>query len=355
MPRPEQLLDLLVTAVVFLDDELCVRYVNSAAESLLRKSANHCLHRPLDRLLPEWTELADRLAHALHTGAPYTERERVLRTDGEHPVVIDCIVSPVWIEGMAPGLVVELVQIDRHLRISREESLLAQQQAARAIVRGLAHEIKNPLGGLRGAAQLLDAQLSQPSLRDYTQVIMGEADRLQALVDALLGPNRMTPRRLTNIHEVTDRVRRLLAAEVGDEVAIRCDYDPSLPPVQADPDQLIQALLNVMRNAVQALAPQAARGEPAEIVLRTRSQRQVTLNQQRHRIAIRTDVIDNGPGIPPERIEQIFYPMVTTRADGSGLGLAIAHDLISRHGGTLECVSQPGQTRFTMLLPAADE
>lgn len=347
------LLDQLATAVLVLDGGLRMRYLNSATEMLFGASARRLVGTPLPGLVTQGESLAERLLEALSSEAPYTERELNLQLGSavDTPVVVDCMVTPMRLGNGARALLLELHQQDRHMRISRDENLLTQQQASRAVVRGLAHEIKNPLGGLRGAAQLLDAELHDPELQDYTRVIMAEADRLQQLVDTLLGPNLPAQMREVNIHQVMERVRTLVAAEGHPGITVRSDYDPSLPLLIADPDQLIQAVLNIVRNAIEALLSQSRRGQPAEVVLITRAQRQFTIGHHRHRLVIRVDVVDNGPGIPPEFVEQIFYPMVTGRAEGTGLGLSIAQDLIGRHGGMIECQSRPGETRFSIFLP----
>lgn len=348
------LLDQLASAVLVLDGALRIRYLNSATEMLFGASARRLMDTPLHALVSQGESLTERLLEALGSEAPYTEREMHLNLESmvePASVVVDCMVTPIRLMNGARALVLELHQQDRHLRISREENLLTQQQASRAVVRGLAHEIKNPLGGLRGAAQLLDAEIHDPDLRDYTRVIMAEADRLQQLVDTLLGSNRLPRMVEVNVHEVMERVRTLVAAEGHPGISVRSDYDPSLPPLRADPDQLIQAVLNIVRNAIEAVLPQSQRRHPAEVVLSTRAQRQFTIGHHRHRLVIRVDVIDNGPGIPSEFAEQIFYPMVTGRAEGTGLGLSIAQDLIGRHGGAIECHSRPGETRFSIFLP----
>lgn len=347
------LLDQLATAVLVLDGGLRMRYLNSATEMLFGASARRLVGTPLPGLVAQGESLAERLLEALSSEAPYTERELNLQlgSAADAPVVVDCMVTPMRLGSGARALLLELHQQDRHMRISRDENLLTQQQASRAVVRGLAHEIKNPLGGLRGAAQLLDAELHDPELQDYTRVIMAEADRLQQLVDTLLGPNLPAQMREVNIHQVMERVRTLVAAEGHPGITVRSDYDPSLPLLIADPDQLIQAVLNIVRNAIEALLSQSRRGQPAEVVLFTRAQRQFTIGHHRHRLVIRVDVVDNGPGIPPEFVEQIFYPMVTGRAEGTGLGLSIAQDLIGRHGGMIECQSRSGETRFSIFLP----
>jgi two-component system nitrogen regulation sensor histidine kinase GlnL len=243
--------------------------------------------------------------------------------------------------------VVELLAVDRLLKISREESFLHAQETNRAVIRGLAHEIKNPLGGVRGAAQLLARELPNEELAEYTRIIIREADRLRDLVDRLLGPNRQLDLRPLNIHEILEHVRNLIAAESDNRVTIARDYDPSLPEIPCDRAQLIQAVLNIMRNALQAAKDP---GE-CEIILRSRSQRQFTVGAQVHRLMCRVDIIDNGPGIPAALQSSVFAPMVTGRAGGTGLGLSIAQSIIHLHGGVLECESRPGETRFTFYLP----
>ena len=217
--------------------------------------------------------------------------------------------------------------------------------ATRALVRGFAHEVKNPLGGLRGAAQLLEGELPDASLKEYTQIIISEADRLQKLVDEMLGPNRLPKKSLVNIHEVLERVRSLVLAEVPDGVQIKRNYDPSIPEFVADRDQLLQAVLNIVRNAIQAVE------ETGIIELKTRIERQFTIGNVRHRHVLRIDITDNGPGIPEEMQHRIFYPMVTSRAEGTGVGLSIAQSLISRHDGLIECSSNEDGAKFTILLP----
>ncbi len=345
------LLDHLTTAVLFLDKALCVGYMNSAAEALFGVSARQLTGLSVKALIPESEALFHKFKRALTSGDPYTEREVRLPLTMQDHVMVDYAVTPLAHASHPHGLVVEIMHLDRHLRISREENLLAQQQASRAVVRGLAHEIKNPLGGLRGAAQLLARELDNPELREYTRIIMGEADRLKNLVNALLGPTKPPRRQTVNIHQVLEHVRALVQAEGHEGVAFLTDYDPSLPDLEADPDQLIQAVLNIVRNAVEAVAEQAQLGEDARITLRTRAQRQLTIGQHRYRLVVRVDVLDNGPGIAPDFLENIFYPMVTGRPEGTGLGLSIAQDLVNRQGGLIESNSRPGHTRFTLFLP----
>jgi two-component system nitrogen regulation sensor histidine kinase GlnL len=338
-------LDNLSTAVLLFNHQLHLCYLNPAAEMLLATSERHALGLPLEDLLPHNASFCRRLREALETGHPFTEREMAVVLSGGQPATLCCMVTPVLEAGASRELLVEVVRMDRHLRVLREGALLTQNAATRALVRGLAHEIKNPLGGLRGAAQLLERELSDESLKEYTRVIIGEADRLQDLLNRMLGPNTLPRKRAINIHEVLERVHTLVEAEVSRAVRLHRDYDPSIPLVVADPDQLIQALLNLVRNAAQALE---GRGN---ITLRTRIRRQLTIAGRHHRLVLQIDVVDDGPGIPDHLVPYIFLPMVTGRAEGVGLGLPIAQSLINQNGGLIECTSRPGETIFSLLLP----
>src|SRR5690606_6049167 len=221
----------------------------------------------------------------------------------------------------------------------------------RALVRGLAHEIKNPLGGLRGAAQLLARELPDSGLKDYTNIIIQEADRLRNLVDRMLGPHKVPDRKPLNVHEVIERVRQLLDVETHGQIEFVRDYDPSLPDLRGDKEQLIQAVLNVGRNAVEAINRASPPIKQPRILLRTRALRQFTIGTNRHRLVVRMEIIDNGPGVPPKLLETIFLPMVSGRPDGTGLGLSIAQSIINHHNGLIECTSQPGNTNFSIYTP----
>lgn len=341
----QRILENLTTAVVTLDSELVIAYINPACEMLFALSARKAVGKELRHLVMGPDELFERLAACLEDGHPFTERELHLSLFGQRDYIVDCTVTALTEPGQPIGLLLELVRIDRQLRITREENLIAQHYATRAVIRGLAHEIKNPLGGLRGAAQLLERELPDEQLTEYTKIIIDEADRLQNLLDRMLGPNTLPNLRDTNIHHVLERVRSLVLVEAPSGITINRDYDPSIPNLRADSDQLIQAVLNLVRNAVQAL------GERGDIILRTRAQRQITIGHERHKLVLTVEVIDNGPGISPEIQERIFYPMVTGHANGTGLGLSIAQSLINRHGGLIECNSEPGSTVFRILLP----
>jgi len=341
----QRVLENLTTAVAVLDPHLTVTYINPACEMLFGISSRKARAAPFDHLVSGPPEVLEHLQACLHDGHPYTDHEVPMALIGGRVLTVDCTVTPLNEPGTEGGLLLELVQLDRQLRIVREEHLLSQHETTRAVVRGLAHEIKNPLGGLRGAAQLLERELPDADLKEYTRIIIEEADRLQNLLNRMLGPNTLPQTRDTNIHHVLERVRSLVLAEAPSGVSIDRDYDPSIPNLEADPDQLIQAVLNLVRNAVQAL------GGSGRILLRTRTQRQITIGHDRHKLALVLEVIDNGPGIPEQILEKIFYPMITGHANGTGLGLSIAQSLINRHGGLIECSSEPGNTVFRILLP----
>jgi two-component system nitrogen regulation sensor histidine kinase GlnL len=296
-------------------------------------------------LLTNGAQMADQLQRAIQSGDMILNRGCRLDLPQSQILRVNCTATPLSGPDGVTGVIAELRTVDHHLRIEQEEQLMTQQEASRALVRGLAHEIKNPLGGLRGAAQLLEREIDDASLREYTRIIIGEADRLQNLMNRMLGPNDIPEFQAVNIHTVLERVRELVLAEVGDGLKIRPDYDPSLPELQADPELLVQAVLNLVRNAAQALEGSG------NILLRTRVKRQFHIGPYKHRLVAAIDVIDNGPGIPAELQEKIFFPMITTRDQGTGLGLSIAQSLVARHRGLIECKSMPGNTVFTLLLP----
>jgi len=265
---------------------------------------------------------------------------------------LSCTISPVEIETRAPATgyssnvsLLEFRHIEQQLKVSREERLLEQSQANRELIRNLAHEIKNPLGGIRGAAQLLERELDRPGLHEYTQVIMKEADRLQLLMNRLLTPHRLPQNAPLNIHEVLERVRSLILAEYPRGITIQRDYDTSLPLLEGDREQLIQVVLNIMRNAAQAMSGDG------QITLKTRVARQATLARKRYKHALELQITDTGPGIAEELRERVFYPLVSGREGGSGLGLTLAQTFVSQHHGTITFESQPGNTTFTLLLP----
>jgi two-component system, NtrC family, nitrogen regulation sensor histidine kinase GlnL len=342
----KSILDNLSTAVLLFDEDLRLSYINPAGEMLFDVSSRHILGQSGSDLLPcPGLGVEERLRTALRTRHPFTERELNLALPDGRTITVNCTVLPLHYFDAPGELLVELHQVDQQLRINREEQLLSQHQATQALIRGLAHEIKNPLGGLRGAAQLLETELPDPGLREYTRIIIHEADRLQALMNRMLGPNRMPQLRVVNIHYVLEHVRGLLIAESPGGPRIVRDYDPSLPDIRADQDRLVQAMLNITRNAV------AAAGSDGTLTLRTRALRQFTIGNKRHRLVMRIEVEDNGPGVPEELRDRIFFPMVSGHHGGTGLGLPIAQELINQHGGLIECESRTGQTMFLVSLP----
>ncbi len=347
MNLESSILDSISTGVLVLDGDLRVTALNASGQALLDTSEARCLGVNAGKLLLDAEEWLGYLTQVLESESPHASRSVTLTLLSGQEIHVDIIITPFSANEGGNGLLVELLAVDRLLRISREGSLQHAQETSRAVIRGLAHEIKNPLGGVRGAAQLLARELADEELAEYTGIIIREADRLRDLVDRLLGPNRQLELRPLNIHEVLEHVRRLIDAESDHRVTVMRDYDPSLPEFPCDRAQLIQAVLNIMRNAVQA----AASPEECRIMVRTRSQRQFTVGTQLHRLVCRVDIIDNGPGIPADLLPSVFAPMVTGRAGGTGLGLSIAQSVINRHGGTMECESSPGETRFTFYLP----
>jgi two-component system nitrogen regulation sensor histidine kinase GlnL len=342
-----RLLDNLTTAILLVDEQMRVSYLNTAAESLLELSSARVLGERLDRIVQEDADTVAALSRVLETGVGYTRRQARFHLAPGREITVDYAVTPVTLDSGA--LVIEIQPLERMLRISRDEALLSAQQLSQMLVRGLAHEIKNPLGGLRGAAQLLARELPSPELADYTNVIIEEADRLRNLVDRLLSAPRRLTRESLNVHEVLERVRHLVEAESHGSLRIERDYDPSIPELEGDREQLIQAVLNITRNARQALA--AAKIDSPSIAFRTRALRQVTIGNRRHRLVCLVEVRDNGPGVPPELIDTLFVPMVSGRAEGSGLGLAIAQAIANQHHGLIECRSRPGETIFSLLIP----
>ncbi len=350
------LVDNLTTAIMLVDSNLNVFYLNSACEalfdiSLLRASGQpvlNLLHAPDD---PFNTHEA--LLNTLKTGQPYTRREAVISVNFK-PIHVDYTASQLNSgKKYHPLLLIELNAIDRMLKISKEENFIQQHQVARQLIRGVAHEIKNPLAGIRGATQLLARSLNDPQYAEFTDIIIDEVDRLRNLADTMLGSRQLPSYELVNVHEPLERVRSLIVNQTKKKIKISRDYDLSLPEVLADRDQLIQVMLNISVNAVQAVTENKeffVEHQP-ELILRTRIQRLVTINGVLHRSAVRIDIEDNGPGVPEGILESVFYPLVTGRAKGTGLGLSIAQNIMHQHNGMIECQSVPGKTVFSLYLP----
>ncbi len=341
-----QILDNLSTAILCLDHTLKIKMLNPSAQHLLAISDNRGPNSQLSDYLRGFREIESVLFDALQTGQPYTQRKAQLTLSNGQSITVDYTVSPMS-EGDWPMLALELQPLDRLLRIDRDEIVRIHQETSHQMILGLAHEIKNPLGGIRGAAQLLAQELADKNLDDYTAIIIEETDRLRNLVDRLLGPNRLPTLISTNIHEVLERVCTLVEAETLG-LKIKRDYDPSIPDLLADKEQLHQCILNIVRNAMQAVIGYA---DTPEITLVTRTERQFTIGTTRHRLVARIDIIDNGPGIPDGLKDQLFFPMISGRPDGTGLGLSFAHSIIAQHHGIIEFNSRPGRTIFSLLIP----
>ena len=340
-------LEFLPSAILLLGDDCRVIHVNPVAESLIEASRKNLIGQRVQSLFNGGSDWEQSLNDALAGRWSHRTLELLLAHSGREPVPVSCVVTPV--EQPPVRLLIEFRIIDQQLKLAREQRLAEQADANRQLVRNLAHEIKNPLGGIRGAAQLLEHELPQKHLREYTQVIIKESDRLQALMDRMLTPHRPPHITAVNVHEVLERVRSLLAAEFPRRFVLVRDYDASLPELRGDKERLIQAVLNVARNAAQALIG-AGTPEP-QISLKTRIARGVTLARVRYRLALELHITDNGPGVPEAIREHIFYPLVSGREGGSGLGLTLAQTFVQQHRGTIECDSRPGATCFTILLP----
>lgn len=342
--KKQELLDILTSAIVVLGKDLQVLYMNQSAEMLFSQSKNRVAGLTFKRLLHNHEFMCD-LELAMTQQIPQSLRERVIELSHGEQITVDCVVTPLDGQGWGQCLLLELQRVDRQLRIVREEQVMHQQKAAAELVRGLAHEIKNPLGGLRGAAQLLESELDSAELREYTQIIISEADRLKHLVNSMLGPRILSSPERVNIHEVLEHVRQLVNVDSATDLQFITDYDPSIPEFEGNRDQLVQVVLNIVSNAIRVLAGNGI------IRLRTRILRQFTIQQTRYRHVVKADVCDNGPGVPEALRDKLFLPMVSGHAEGSGLGLAIAQSLIGRHNGIIQYESVPGNTCFSMLIP----
>ena len=350
------LVDNLSTAILLVDSNLNIFYLNSSCEALFDLSLLRASGQPVLNVLSvpsDEFDTEDALLNTLQTGQPYIRREATINVNFKD-LHVDYSVSLLnYGKSYHPLLLIELNPIDRMKKISKEENLIHQHQVARQLVRGVAHEIKNPLAGIRGATQLLARSLNDPQYEEFTDIIISEVDRLRNLADTMLGSRQLPSYEPTNVHEPLERVRSLIANQTKKKIKITRDYDLSLPYVNADRDQLIQVMLNISVNAVQAMTENKEFfvDQPPELILRTRIQRLVTINGVLNRSAVRVDIEDNGPGVPEEILESVFYPLVTGRAKGTGLGLSIAQNIMHQHNGMIECQSVPGKTVFSLYLP----
>lgn len=346
------LLDNLNTAVLLLNDTLSIDYINPAAEALLQVSIARLRGMPVADVFSDRDIILSALREALESGRPHTRRHEYLRMQGLESSQVDYSITPVEL-GERQMLLMEMQPIDRFLKINREEALSSVHDTSKSLIRGLAHEIKNPLGGIRGAAQLLGQEINEQGIggetKELCQIITTETDRLRNLVDRLLGPNHLPQVAALSIHEVTEHVAALIEAEMQGELRLVRDYDPSIPDIEGDREQLIQAVLNVARNAMQAVMDSVQTDRI--IIFRTRVKRSFTIAGQYHRVTCRLDIIDNGPGVSEEIKERIFFPMISGRSEGSGLGLTIAQTAVNSHQGIIECDSESGHTCFSIYLP----
>jgi len=342
----KNILDSLLTAVVVLNDDLSILYMNPAAEHLFGASESHTQGKSLRDYFTEDSLAPSQIHEAIRCQKSLTTRHANWYLRFNKKVVVDFTITE---DESAQKWVLEIQSLDRLLRISRDEAMLASQETTHNMMRSMAHEIKNPLGGILGAAQLLERELPSPELGEFTRVIIEETDRLRNLTDRMLGPNKMIKRDELNIHEVLEHVSSVVKLQGKGKVEIERNYDPSIPELLGDKELLIQATMNIVNNAYQALTENEI--EAPCIRLKTRIRRKHTIAKTTHPLVVEVGVIDNGPGIPPQILEDIFFPMITGRAEGTGLGLSIAQSLIARHDGLIECVSVPGRTEFSIFLP----
>ena len=347
------LVENMETAVLLFDHELKLTAINPAAENLLQASARKLLGQSHEIIFLHNQECSDILNIIINENRTITEREIRLKLVTGNEITIDFSATPLNRTQQVSDIIVEITQVDRLLRLAREDHLQEQYDATRQILKGIAHEVKNPLGGLRGAAQLLDMELEDETQKEYTRVIIKEADRLSGLVDAMAGPNKPLNLQSVNIHVCLEHVRTLIKAEYPEMVSIITNYDPSLPEILGDQDALTQVILNISRNAVQAMlnAPEASSGEPNTLCFTTRPAGPFTIGNKLHRTVLQLDIEDNGPGIPEKLQPTVFYPLITGKPEGTGLGLSIVQNIINQHHGLVEFTSRKGKTVFSIFLP----
>ncbi len=344
-PDFKLLLDSMDSALIQLDRDLLFVYLNPAAEMLLDTSDNQLLGRTVEAYCGNDCELKALARKALASGQTITRRELTLQMEGDRDVVVNLTITPLVGER---GVLLEIHPIGQLYAIAQEAVRQEEYAATRSLLRGLAHEIKNPLGGIRGAAQLLEGELDEPELNAYTEIIINETDRLKRLIDRMIGPRQVATEEKVNIHEISERVVQLISVEAGSDVSVVRDYDPSIPEFNGDADQLIQAALNVARNALEALRDA---GQGGEIRFITRILRNYTIGGKQQNLVVRLRIRDTGPGIPAELRNQVFFPMISGKARGSGLGLSVAQAIVTSHGGIIKFESTPDETFFDILIP----
>ncbi len=361
----QTIVDNLHSAVIVIGENLQIMCINPAAELLFHISNNRAVKKNIRQLIINEHEFFDRLERSLISAHPYTVYENQLRLHHHLIIDVDYSVSPIQYQENGKFLLLEFIRLKTQHKLSHEKSILSQYEASKSLLRGLAHEIKNPLGGIRGAAQLLERELEKApnssENKQFTQIIINETDRLKNLLDRMAGPKDVPTKSEINIHKILEHVRQLVLAE-NDQILITADYDPSVPELHADESMLIQVILNITRNAVtastinnkKANAPHGqvkCRSNLPTIIFKTRTQRNCNIGLHRYPLAARIDIEDNGSGVKKELQEKIFMPMITGHAEGTGLGLSIAQSLAQQHNGLIEFTSKPGKTIFTVLLP----
>jgi two-component system nitrogen regulation sensor histidine kinase GlnL len=357
----DSILDSMTSGVCVVNTSLELLFMNQTAESIFGKSFRQMMNQPIDHICQE-KQLINHISQAIQDQQGRFIRNNTLTMlhDGR-TIQVNYAINP-WFEGDAlQGVVIEFHSLDRQIRIEKDERLLRQQKTNQSLLQGLAHEIKNPLGGLRGAAQLLESEFSDltngDELTEYTNIIIAEADRLKNLVDRMLGSTNIyengKQKSCVNIHEILEHVKLLVSHDLTENISLSRDYDPSLPSFVADREQLIQVVLNIVSNAAHAL--KRTNIDHKQITLKTRIVRKFTINQTMYPLMVLAEIIDNGPGIPLELQDKLFFPMISGRADGTGLGLSIAQSLINQHNGIIEFDSSPGMTRFRILIPVTGD
>ena len=338
----------LVTAVIVCDKDLIINYINPSTETLFEVSAKQAINNNISIFFEDTNNFFKKILQKVDQQKnSYKEHEYFLQTHQKKTICVSFTVTALI--DSSDEFIIEFIQMDQQLKVAREERMFIQQQANTELLRNLAHEVRNPLGGLRGAAQLLEQELDENSLKEYTQIIIKEADRLQNLMNRMLTPHQMPVYKKTNIHEILERVRSLILSEFSTDITFIRDYDVSLPEFIMDREKLIQAILNIARNGAQAM--KLSNQDDMKLSFITRAERQIVFRKKKHATAIRIDIVDNGPGIKNELIDKIFFPLVTGNENGSGLGLSLAQNLISLHQGMIDCHSVPGNTVFSIILP----
>ena len=334
----------MVCSIIIIDSSLNVQYMNPSAESLTGHSLLQSKNKKLTDLIKA-EQLHGHVIRAINDAQSHVTREGKIGLSDGQQITVDCAVTPLQENDKTVGSLLEMNQVDRLLRIVRDEQIVVQQQTSRTVLKGIAHEVKNPLGGIRGAAQLLETEFENESLKEYTQIIISETDRLKNLIDRMLGSSTLPKMSPVNIHEVMEHVRHLLLNCKPEEIGITTNYDPSIPEFMGDRDQLVQVVLNIANNAIRALQG------TGEISLETRVERYFTINHVMHPLVLKASIIDNGEGIPKELQDKIFFPMISGNADGAGLGLSIAQSLVNRHDGLIEFERKSGKTEFNIYIP----